>query len=109
MAFKMKRHDTLPNLPFQIFEPDGTTPLDLANATDVYLAVRYKRDLTVLFKNRTVIDDEVNGIGHYSWSGADTIEEGEYQYEFEIQWADGNIQTVPVDSYLDLIIISDIA
>lgn len=109
MAFKIKQNDTLPNLPFQIFEPDGSTPLDLTNADDVFLCVRTTATSEELFKNRVVIDDASNGICYYAWSAADTRTPGNYQYEFEIQWSDGNIQTVPVDTYLDLVIIDDVA
>ena len=38
----------------------------------------------------------------------DTATNGNWEYEFEITWLDGNIQTVPSDSYLDLIIVDDI-
>lgn len=109
MAFVIKQNDTLPRLPFQIFQPDGITPLDLTNATTIYICVRNRVTPDVNFKQRAVIADRTRGIGYYAWTAEDTEFPGEYQYEFEIVWADLNVQTVPVDGYLDLVIVDDIA
>lgn len=115
MAFRIKQNDTLPNLPFQIFKPDGTTPQDLTDATSVNIVVRTKGaapNAAPAFKKPcTLLDQAVaenEGWGFYDWVAADTAVAGNFEYEFEIVWSDGEIQTVPVDSYLDLVIVDDI-
>lgn len=108
MAFRIKQNDTLPYLSFQIFEPDGSTPLDVTNAREINLCVRH-RGGEVILKNPCVVVNAEQGLCQYIWSAADTRTAGVFQYEFEITWGDGNIQTVPVDSYLELIIVDDIA
>lgn len=110
MAFRIKQGDTLPNIPFQIFKPDGVTPEDLTGA-DVSIVVRTKGGTNatpVLFKKPCDITDALLAKGVYDWDAGDTAVAGNYEYEFEITWADGNIQTVPVETYLELLIIDDI-
>lgn len=110
MAFIMKRGDLRPNLPFQIFQADGETPLDLTTVESISLAMRHKAgDPPLDFKKECVIADAENGLGYYEWVDGDTDTAGEYEYEFEIIWSDGDPQTVPVDSYFELVIIQDVA
>lgn len=110
MAFRIKQGDTVPNIPFQVFEPDGVTPANLTGAT-VRIVVRTKGGSNAtppLFKKPCVLTTPADGIGHYDWDEGDTDIGGNFEYEFEITFGDGNIQTVPVDSYLDLVIVDDI-
>jgi hypothetical protein len=108
MAFVIKENDTLPNLPFQLFGPDNL-PLDLSAATSVSIAVRGKDTGTLLFKKVCDIVDEENGLGEYDWDAEDTALPGAYSYELEILWNTGDIQTIPADTYFDLLIVDDIA
>lgn len=115
MAFTIKQHDTLPNLPFRIFKPDGITPQDLTDATSVSIVVRTKGAASgaapTFKKSCTLLDQAVEeniGWGFYDWVEVDTAAAGEFDYEFEILWEDGNIQTVPAGSYLALVIVADI-
>jgi len=115
MAFKVKQNDTLPNLPFKIFQPDGVTAQDLTDATSISIVVRPKNSAPTVpatFKKPCVILDQsvpANlGWGFYDWDPSDTATPGNFEYEFEIIWDDGAVQTVPADSYLDLVIVDDI-
>jgi hypothetical protein len=111
MAFMIKRGDLRPNLPFQLLHSDGVTPLDLTSVISVSLVLASKPNQTsapFAFKKACVIADAPNGNGYYEWASGDTNIEGAYQYEFEIIWADSDPQTVPVDSYFDLIIVDDL-
>lgn len=114
MAFKMKQNDTLPLLPFTILQPDGITPQNLTAVTSISMVVRtkgaaptapplFKKPCTMLAQSGGNI-----GKGYYDWDAADTATAGSFEYELEIAWNDGNIQTVPADSYLDLTIVDDI-
>lgn len=107
MAFTIKQNDTLPNLYFQLFQADKVTPLNVTGAT-IAIAVRGVSDGLLLFKSPCVLDDAANGLGYYDWAVADTATAGNFQYEFEITWASGDVQTVPVEGYFDLVIVDDI-
>lgn len=107
MAFIIKRGDLQPNLPFQILKPDKTTPQPLTDASTISLVLRHKGG-AFIFKKLCVIDNVASGLGHYDWASGDTDEAGDYEYEFEIIWNTGDPQTVPVDSYFALTIVSDI-
>jgi len=112
MAFFIKQGDTLPNLPFTILEPDGVTPVDLTDAV-VSMVVRVEGSgpsAIPYFKKPCVLFNQVTstGQGIYDWDEGDTDSSGTYEYEFEIVFGDGNIQTVPANTYLQLIIVDDI-
>ena len=111
MAFTIKQNDTLPNLAFQLFQPDRVTPLDLAAVSVINLVVRASggTDATVpLFKKPCAIISPSLGTGVYDWDPGDTAISGSYEYEFEITWANGDIQTIPQDGYYSLLIVDDI-
>lgn len=106
----MKRGDRRPYLPFQFFEPDKVTPLDVSGALVINIVVRVKgadpADPPV-FKSPVTMTDEVQGIGDYRWAAGDTDVEGNYEYEFEITWPNAEPQTIPQDSFFALTIIAD--
>jgi hypothetical protein len=103
----MKQGDLRPNLPFQLFQADGVTPLDVSTATSVSIVVRAKGG-ALKFKAECDLTDAAEGEGIYDWVEGDTDTAGAFEYEFEILWNDGSPQTVPVDKYLDLTIVDDI-
>jgi hypothetical protein len=105
MAFIIKQHDTLPRLQATLKEADGT-PIDLTDATQVYLVVSHK-DGTPGFKNPCTIINDIGGIVQYDWESADTAVAGNYDGEFEVVWGT-EIQTVPNDKYFDVMIVADL-
>jgi hypothetical protein len=107
VPFIIKQNDLEPYLPYQILNPDGT-PKDLSTATSISIVVRSKGSNQVAFKSPTVIDDPLNGLGHYEWAVGDTANSGDFEYELEILWQNAKTQTVPVDSYFALTIVADI-
>lgn len=106
--FQIKQGDTLPNIYFKFYEADGTTPLDLTAATNVRIVIRNKASKALLFKKVCTIDDALNGEGYYDWTTGDTSAFGNYEFEFEITWNSGDIQTIPVSGYFDLVIVDDV-
>lgn len=108
MAFKIKQGDTRPNLPFQIFQPDQVTPLDLSAVDTISIVVRPKSGGVMTFKKECTITDVALGKGIYDWETGDTATVGDFQYELEILWVNGDVQTVPVDGYFDLVVVDDI-
>jgi hypothetical protein len=110
--FKIKRHDRRPYLPFYLLEPDGVTPLvGLANATSVFIVVGIDspdQELAAVFKRACVVVNAATGYCEYHWSAVDTVTAGEFIFEFEITWPGGELQTIPQDGYLSLIIYDDL-
>jgi hypothetical protein len=110
MAFIIKQNDTLPYLYFQFFEPDAVTPLDLTGAA-VSLVMRKVGavpEAAPALKKACVVSSPLEGIGYYQWDAADTAESGDFEYEFEIVWGDGGVQTIPADAYFKLTVVDDI-
>lgn len=110
MAFVMKRGDRRPYIPFQFFEPDGVTPLDVTGATVINIVVRLKGAdpaSAPVIKAPVTMSDAPNGIGEYRWAVGDTDTADNYEYEFEITWPNAEPQTIPQDSFFDLVIIAD--
>lgn len=110
MAFLIKQGDLRPNLRAQLFQADGVTPLNITAALTVTLILREEGPITGPPKLRAEMNiiDAVNGIIEYDWVSGDTADEGDYQYEFEIGWSNGDPQTVPVDSYFTLTVVADL-
>jgi len=115
-TFKIVQHDLIPALPFWFFQADGVTPLDITNATGVDIVVAAKQVPTGVvataakFRKPCVILDAEGGHGEYQWSANDTDTAGAFSYQFKILWpgTTAKPQTVPVDNYLDLLIIDDL-
>lgn len=113
--FTIKQNDTWPPLgdaaePVVLKSgPEGAqVPIDLTGAT-VKLFIR-KADGTGTPLSRTVtIVTPANGTVRYDWVAADTVDAGEFVFEYQITFGDGKIATVPTVGYYSLLIIDDIA
>lgn len=106
----MKRNDTWPPLEATLSDQDGAIDLSTAEAIHIYL-----RSETLLIKTGPCeIVEAAAGKVKYLWepaegeTPADLHTSGTYKMEFEITWADGNIQTVPNGSYLELSVVDDL-
>lgn len=111
MAFTIKRNDLRPYLPFQFFQADGVTPLNVTSATAINFVCRVKGstvDDPPKFKKLVTMTDAAQGLGEYRWSGTDTDTAGDFEYEFEITWPGPEPQTIPADSYFALVIVDDV-
>lgn len=112
MPFIIKQNDKRPYLTFQFFQADGTTPLDVSSATEINFVMRLTAGGAAnptKIKSACVMTNAIQGIGEYRWGGEeDTADAGMFEYEFEITWANGDIQTIPADGYFTLQIIDDL-
>lgn len=114
--FTIKRNDTWRPLEATLQQQavDGSgvpiantwVAIDLTNATQVKL--RLKSATAVITTGATTIVDAVNGKVSYPWQVADLAVKGDYQFEWEITWTGGAVQTVPNDSYNSLTILADL-
>lgn len=115
-VFKIGQHDLRPYLPFTLYESDGTTPLVLPpDATvDIVVAAKQTPEASVAtaakFRKECVMLDLDTGEGEYRWETGDTATAGSFSYQFKIMWPGTTTepQTVPIDSYLDLLILDDL-
>lgn len=99
----IKRNDTLPILTATLEDQAG--PIDLTDALQV--RVLLKTD-AVLITGVCTIADAPAGEITYTWDAVDdTATAGTYQGEFEITWPDG-VETIPNDTYFELLIIEDL-
>lgn len=105
MPFIIKQNDTLPNLRATLLNSDNT-PIDLTDATTVFLAVKAK-DNDPLWKKECDIIDADLGIVEYDFVALDTATADTYDAEFEIHWG-SEIQTVPNDGYFSFTVIADL-
>jgi hypothetical protein len=107
VAFFIKRHDLLPNLPFQILDAAGA-PRNCSDITSCYMVMRKQGTNTTILKKACTWTNQTSGIGLYDWVTGDTDIDGIMEYEFELTFTGGDIQTVPVSGYLTLTIVPDI-
>ena len=83
---------------------DGTTPVDLTNATSVTFKMREWGSNTLKVDTASVVTDAVNGTVEYRWASGDTDASGTYYAEWQVLWNDGDTQTFPVIGY-DVVVI----
>jgi len=99
--FVIKAGDTLPVLPVQLQNPDGTLP-NLTGAT-----VNFKMtdpDSKVKLIDRTaVIVDPVNALVNFPWAGGDTsVTPKIYEGEFRVVFANSSVGTFPNQGFLGI-------
>lgn len=106
MSFAIKENDTKPILSAVLQYADGTA-IDLATAT-VYFVMRDRHGTVKMVGDVTVITP-ADGEIEYSWQKGDTDADGFYDAEFMIVYANGDVQTVPSDSYLAVRVLPQLA
>lgn len=99
-----KAHDTWPPMPGALTDLNG--PIDLTAATVVRL--KLKSATLAVTTGPVDITDPANGKVSYTWQPGDTATAGDYQAEWEIQWAAGGTETVPNDTYFAVSIVEDL-
>lgn len=105
--FFIKQGDTSPAIRRQFFDGAGNV-IPLAGATVLFSMAR--NGVTVVDQQPCLITGEGEDVAAvYPWKPADTAKAGTYRAEFEITYADGAIETVPNDGYLQINIAEQIA
>lgn len=108
--FEIKQNDTWPSIgdPTPVVLEDQNGPINLTGATVKFMARKADLTGTPITGNCTIVS-AVAGTVRYDWSVGDTVEFGEYVFEFQITFGDGKIGTVPNVGYKSLKIHDDIA
>jgi hypothetical protein len=104
-TFTMKRNDTAPSLLYAL------TPLtvDLTGASVVFnMRASDKTTLKVNRAAAVVVTATGTPTVRYDWSAADTDTVGRYQFEFEVTYSGGSIETFRNDGSDDVLIKEDL-
>ena len=84
-----------------LYDPNGAV-VPLAGAT-VRFAMGVQPGAPLIAAAATVID-AANGIVEYQWVAGDTATAGTFLGEFEVTFADSNIETFPNDTNIQIIV-----
>lgn len=98
--FYIKRGDRRPPIEATLSVEGAAVDLTEAGAVRFHMAPEVNGDAEVV--------DAVTGQVRYSWAAGDTDNAGLFDAEFEIEWADGEIQTVPNDGYIRILVSEDV-
>lgn len=110
MTFVIKRGDTAPAFSKRLYDRSGY-PLSLDDVADVSFHMRdknYNMTVTDNTAGNVTITDSTSGEVEYQWASGDTEEVGTYLAEFELEYTDGRIRTVPAYSDYEIKVVEDI-
>lgn len=107
-TFYLKQNDLLPALQVQLL--DNATPVDLTNATSVYLRMSNRRIGLKVDAPMTIANQTTSlGVVSYHWATGDTDTVGEFNAEFRVNWPSSKPQTFPASNYVTVIIQKGLA
>lgn len=103
--FPIKQNSNSPAMRVQL-EP---APINLTGAQEVKLSMRLRGATTPkITEADMVIEDAPNGIIRYDWQLTDTDENGLFEAEIKVIYADGSIERFPDPGYIDVLIGANI-
>jgi hypothetical protein len=113
MAFKIKRNDTRPRYVVPLvdnFEEVDEEPINLTTLKEVFLIMRKKGEEgePKVKSKAMVLGDPKLGVVQYTWVVGDTDELGKFDVEFELVWEDGGKETVPNETFFEVIVGTDL-
>lgn len=100
MSLTFVQGDTAPDISTQITsEDDPTQPVNLAQASGVRFQMRKANDRRYTVNAPATITNAAQGRCAYSWGANDLSIPGEYQFQWEITYIGGRIQTTaPIET-----------
>lgn len=107
MSFVIKRNDLGPDLGITIEAPAGTA-VDLTGTT-VRFHMKLPGASSAKVDAAANIDSATDGEVSYTWQSGDTDTAGLYLAEFEVTFAGSVVRTFPVDDYLYVNVLPDLA
>jgi hypothetical protein len=108
----LKDSDTSP-IVRAVLRDGADNPVDLSGAQGVRFLMRRQRGGLVVNEAATVDQvgdgtDGTKGYVHYAWGAGETVEAGGFLGEFEVTFADAQVETFPNDGYLKIAVLSDL-
>lgn len=96
MSIVLKAGDTLPYFEATLVDATGS-PLDLTGCT-VRVVIAQRNRAPIVDAEVELLDAPAGRIRH-KWDEGETDEPGRYSVEAEIEWSNGERQTVPSSGY----------
>lgn len=107
MAFIIKQGDTSPSLTARLVTADNQ-PANLAGASVIFHFRKTRGGASAISASAAIVDAATGSV-RYDWQAGDTANFGEFEGEFEVTYADGNIETFPNEGYIDISVSEQIA
>lgn len=105
-TFVMKRGDTLPALPVQLLNPDGSIP-NLAGAVVVFKMSDPATGALIVNRAAAIVDLPTASVT-VNWLAGETSVVGIYKGEFEVTFVGGKVATYPNQGFLTINIGPDL-
>lgn len=106
-TFKIKKDATRPSIVKQLKRPDGTV-VDLTLADSVKLFTTDADGNQKIDGSAAVITDAPGGWVRYDFVAADTDTKGTYRAEWEVNYSDGEVERIPLDTYDKIRVYTDL-
>tara|TARA_R110002153_G_scaffold17336_1_gene60172 strand:- start:1016 stop:1339 length:324 start_codon:yes stop_codon:yes gene_type:complete len=107
MSFQIKENDTTPSLRAELLNGSGDA-VDLINTTVRFHMRAIGGSVAIINSVASVISEPL-GIVQYDWVSGNTADIGSYHAEFQVTYADGNVETFPNSDYISVEIVDDIS
>lgn len=98
-TFNIKQNDTKPYLAVTLKSTTGSA-IDISAGSVWFNMATNDNAYTAQFSGACNITDATAGQCEYRWSPTNTANTGKYLGEFEINYTDGTIMTIPADNSL---------
>lgn len=109
MSFTIKSGDTSPSIQYTLYEPDGSTPVDLTSSTvNFHMRLKGSTAAPAVDASATLVD-AANGVVRYDWASGDTATAGEHEAEFEVTFQTGKVETFPNRGFIRVIVSEALA
>lgn len=106
--FSIKKGDDSPALTSTLLDGNGDA-VNLTGATVRFYMTKRGEDTPTVSGTATIDDDETSGIVTYPWGEGDTDTAGDYEAEWEVEFAGGEIQTFPNSGFIHIRILRDLS
>lgn len=104
---RIKQGDTSPALVATLLD-ENNAALDLTGVTSVTFSMKTPDGDPKVDEASATVEDAGNGVVKYQWISTDTDEDGRYDGEFAVTWADGTITRFPNFRYIGIEILDKV-
>lgn len=101
----LKQHDTAPTMTAVLNQ--ASSVIDLTNASSVLMLMTGQGGVATVVATMGIASAQ-GGYVAYGWRSGDTATADTYNTEFQINWANGTIETVPNSGYNAILINPDL-
>lgn len=106
IVFFIKQNDTSPSIEVQLLDAKEQ-PVNVSDATVMFYMCDFDCGEKKILAPAEVVDGG-QGIVRYDWQPGNTNEPGFYRAEFEVTYTDGTVETFPNDSYITVMVKTEL-